>query len=160
MPHSSMRSSSVDTPHSALSLIHVCACVLGGGDHMILDEIFYTSTPHNCFLFLTKSTIFPVLVCRFFQLFLFSGESHSPVFNFPQKIKQVEMFHWISLFSRKTIIFSNSGKSLNSWKKEVELIQSQTMGIGIAFKELLFTVTLQCIYDHYFFILLQIYAYI
>ena len=23
---------------------------------MILDEIFYTSTPHNCFLFLTEST--------------------------------------------------------------------------------------------------------
>ena len=88
----------------------------------------------------------PMLVCKFFQLFLFSGESHLANFNFSNGIETSRNFSINFSFFRKKCFFPNMGKSPNSWKKEVELIQFQTMGVGISFKELLLTVHYQCIY--------------
>ena len=71
------------------------------------------------------------LFVGFSSFFFFLEKVTWQILIFPPKIKQVENFHWISPFSGETIIFPNLGKSPNSWNKEVELIQSQTMGVGI-----------------------------
>ena len=73
----------------------------------------------TCFCKLTDSLS---LFVGFSSFFFFLEKVTWQILIFPQKIKQVEIFHQISPFSGKTIIFPNVGKSPNSWKKEVEPI--------------------------------------
>ena len=55
--------------------------------------------------------VWPKLVCRFFQLFLFSGESHLADFNFSNRNKTSRKFSPDFSFFRKNYNFSKF------WKK-------------------------------------------
>ena len=75
----------------------------------LFNVLFFSSTMSRSD-FPAPSSTEPKLVCRFFQLFLFSGESHLANFNFSSRNKTSRKFSPDFYFFRRNYTFSKFGK--------------------------------------------------